>query len=48
MADSVNELFKKYRETRDVSLRNAIAEKHLYIAEILAKMQKAEKKKKTE
>ncbi len=37
MADSVNELFKKYRETGDISIRNIIAEKHLYIAEILAK-----------
>jgi RNA polymerase sigma-B factor len=33
----INELFTKYRETRDVALRNAIAEKYLYIAEILAK-----------
>ena len=33
----VNELFKKYRETRDVALRNKIAEEYLYIAEILAK-----------
>ncbi|MBO5363766.1 MAG: sigma-70 family RNA polymerase sigma factor [Clostridia bacterium] len=37
MSDSVNELFKKYRETRDVATRNLIAEKYLYIAEILAK-----------
>ena len=37
MADSVNELFKKYRETGDISIRNSIAEKYLYIAEILAK-----------
>ncbi len=37
MSDSVNELFKKYRETRDVSVRNQIAEQYLYIAEILAK-----------
>ena len=33
----VNELFKNYRETRDVSVRNKIAEQYLYIAEILAK-----------
>ena len=33
----VYELFTKYRQTRDVALRNEIAEKHLYIAEILAK-----------
>ncbi|MBQ8374148.1 MAG: sigma-70 family RNA polymerase sigma factor [Clostridia bacterium] len=33
----VNELFKKYKETGDIAYRNAIAEKYLYIAEILAK-----------
>lgn len=33
----VNELFKKYRETRDIAVRNQIAGKYLYIAEILAK-----------
>ncbi len=33
----VNELFKKYRETREISTRNELVEKHLYIAEILAK-----------
>lgn len=35
--DGVNELFKKYRETGSVAVRNEIAEKYLYIAEILAK-----------
>ena len=33
----MNELFKRYNETGDVSIRNQIAEKYLYIAEILAK-----------
>lgn len=32
-----NELFIRYRETKDVALRNKIAEKYLYIADILAK-----------
>ena len=36
MAD-VNELFKQYKETGDVAIRNKIAEKYLYIADILAK-----------
>lgn len=31
------EQFKKYRETGDVEIRNALAEHYLYIAEILAK-----------
>lgn len=35
--ESVNGLLKKYRETGDVRYRNEFAEKHLYIAEILAK-----------
>lgn len=35
--ESVNELLKQYRETGDISYRNAFAEKYLYIAEILAK-----------
>ena len=35
--DGVNELFRKYRETGSVVVRNEIAEKYLYIAEILAK-----------
>ena len=38
MADeTINELFKRYKETGDTVLRNQIAEKYLYIAEILAK-----------
>ena len=35
--DGVNELFRKYREPGSVAVRNEIAEKYLYIAEILAK-----------
>ncbi len=35
--DEINELFTKYRETGSVAVRNQIAEKYLYIAEILAK-----------
>ena len=35
--ENINELFKKYRETGDTTVRNKIAEKYLYIAEILAK-----------
>lgn len=31
------ELFRKYRETHDVALRNQIVEKYLYIAAVLAK-----------
>lgn len=38
MADErVNELFERYKESGDVALRNEIAEKYLYIADILAK-----------
>ena len=38
MADeSIQRLFKQYKETGDVALRNELAEKHLYIADILAK-----------
>ncbi len=33
----MTELFKRYKETGDVAIRNQIAEKYLYIAEILAK-----------
>lgn len=33
----INELFKRYKETGDVDIRNAIAGKYLYIADILAK-----------
>lgn len=35
--DKNNELFIRYKETGDVALRNQIAEKYLYIADILAK-----------
>ena len=35
--ENVNELFQQYKETGDKSVRNKIAEKYLYIAEILAK-----------
>ncbi len=35
--DGVNELFKKYRESGSIAVRNQIAEQYLYIAEILAK-----------
>ena len=34
---SINELFIQYKETGDVAIRNQIAEKYLYIADILAK-----------
>ena len=34
---TINELFIKYKETGDVAIRNKIAEKYLYIADILAK-----------
>ena len=38
MADErINELFKRYKESGDVSIRNEIAEHYLYIADILAK-----------
>ena len=38
MADErINALFQRYKETGDVALRNEIAEKYLYIADILAK-----------
>ncbi|MBR1975327.1 MAG: sigma-70 family RNA polymerase sigma factor [Clostridia bacterium] len=35
--EKTNELFKRYKETGDEKLRNEIAEKYLYIADILAK-----------
>lgn len=35
--EKTNELFIRYRQTGDVSIRNQIAEKYLYIADILAK-----------
>lgn len=34
---TINELFIKYKETGDIAIRNQIAEKYLYIADILAK-----------
>lgn len=38
MADEKNkELFKRYKDTGEIALRNEIAEKYLYIADILAK-----------
>ena len=33
----MNELFQRYKESGDIAIRNQIAEKYLYIAEILAK-----------
>ncbi len=33
----MDELFQKYRETGDVTIRNKIAEKYLYIAAVIAK-----------
>ena len=33
----IHELFKRYKETGDVAIRNQIAEKYLYIADVLAK-----------
>ncbi len=35
--ENVNALFARYKETGDVAIRNQIAEKYLYIADILAK-----------
>jgi RNA polymerase sigma-B factor len=35
--EKTTELFKRYKETGDIALRNQIAEKYLYIADILAK-----------
>ncbi len=35
--EKTNELFIRYKKTGDVTLRNQIAEKYLYIADILAK-----------
>ena len=37
MSENINELFQRYKETGDIALRNEIAEKYLYIADILAK-----------
>ena len=35
--ETMNELFQRYKESGDIALRNQIAEKYLYIADILAK-----------
>ena len=35
--ERINELFIRYKQTGDIAIRNQIAEKYLYIAEILAK-----------
>lgn len=35
--EKVNELLRQYKETGDIAIRNQIAEKYLYIADILAK-----------
>lgn len=35
--ERINELFIRYKQTGDIAVRNQIAEKYLYIAEILAK-----------
>lgn len=35
--ENVNELFRRYKETGDREIRNLIAERYLYIADILAK-----------
>ncbi len=37
MEQEINELFQRYKETGDIAIRNQIAEKYLYIADILAK-----------
>lgn len=37
MSQEMNELFERYKESGDIALRNQIAEKYLYIADILAK-----------
>ena len=35
--EKINALFKRYKESGDIALRNKIAEQYLYIADILAK-----------
>lgn len=35
--ENMNALFQRYKETGDVAIRNQIAEKYLYIADIIAK-----------
>ena len=37
MGENVNALFQRFKESGDIAIRNQIAEKYLYIAEILAK-----------
>ncbi len=37
MSGEINQLFQLYKESGDIALRNKIAEKYLYIADILAK-----------
>ena len=37
MTTEINELFRRYKATGDVAIRNEIVEKYLYIADILAK-----------
>ena len=37
MQEDINSLFIRYKQTGDVAIRNQIAEKYLYIADILAK-----------
>ena len=38
MADEkINQLLRQYKESGDIALRNQIAERYLYIADILAK-----------
>ena len=37
MGTEINELFRRYKESGDIAIRNLIVEKHLYIADILAK-----------
>lgn len=36
-AREANELFRKYRETHDLEIRNKLVENYIYVAEILAK-----------
>lgn len=35
--EAANELFRKYRETNDINIRNKLVENYMYVAEILAK-----------
>ena len=37
MTTEINELFRRYKATGDIAIRNEIVEKYLYIADILAK-----------